>query len=143
MKRKAKKSIIYLVIIFIVITILLFTIYRFIIFPKKYSDIVEDMSNKYGVESNLVYSIMKQESKFNKDAISTSGAKGLMQLMDSTAREVARKIKTIDVKNYDLFEPNTNIEIGTKYISYLLNHYNNNYFLAIDVNEVCDCYMRK
>ena len=55
-----------------------------ILYPKKYSDYVERYSKEFNIEENLVYSIMKAESKFKKDAISNKGAKGLMQISDIT-----------------------------------------------------------
>ena len=72
-----------------------------------------------------------QESKFNNEAVSHSGAKGLMQLMDATAQDMAEDINGIDKNNLDIYDPYTNIFLGTKYISYLINHFDGNYYLAI------------
>ena len=51
--------------------------------------------------------------------------------MDSTAKDMARSINTIDTNDYNIFDPYTNIFIGTKYISYLINYFDGNYYLAI------------
>lgn len=106
-------------------------IYKNIAYPQKYKEIVEQAGNIYNVDPNLIYAIIKQESKFNNNAISHSGAKGLMQLMDDTAYDMARKTDSINPKQYDIFDPQTNIFLGTKYVSYLTNHFDGNYYLAI------------
>ena len=60
----------------------------------------------------------------NAKAESNRGAKGLMQLMYSTAEEIARELK-LTIGNENIFEPEINIRLGTKYISKLLSKYNN------------------
>ena len=122
-------TIILLLMVLVCISILI--IYTNIVFPRKYKDIVEQASSLYNTDPNLVYAIIKQESKFNSDALSKSGAKGLMQIMDATAYDMARNINSIDINNYDIYDPYTNIFLGTKYISYLVNHFEGNYYLAI------------
>lgn len=100
-------------------------------YPKQYADIVRKVSSKYDVEENLIYSIIKVESNFKKDVSSKAGAKGLMQVMDSTAEEVS---KQIDIENFEidmLYEPQVNIEIGTKYFSNLLKKYNDNVNISL------------
>ena len=94
------------------------------IYVTEYSNYVEKYSKEYEVDKYLIYAIIKAESNFNEDAKSSKGAKGLMQLMYSTAKETAKSIDiTIDEKS--IMEPETNIQIGTKYISKLLQKYNN------------------
>lgn len=130
MKNIFKKLVIFLLLI-IVICITVLWIYKNIFFPRKYKDIVEQACSIYNADPNLIYAIIKQESKFNKDAISSSGAKGLMQIMDTTAQDMVKSIDSISDENYDIYDPYTNIFIGTKYISYLINHFDGNYYLAI------------
>ena len=62
------------------------------IYPKKYSEYVEKYSAEYNIDPLLIYSVIKAESNFKEDVVSNSNAKGLMQLMDSTADEVANNI---------------------------------------------------
>ena len=101
------------------------------IYPIKYSEYVEKYAKEYNVDPLLVYSIMKAESNFKEDAKSSSGAKGLMQLMDATAKEIANQIdEPIDESEF-LIEPEKNIMIGTKYYSYLLDNYGGNMLLAL------------
>ena len=90
----------------------------------KYSEYVEKYSSEYEVDKYLIYACIKAESNFNQKAESKKGAKGLMQLMDSTGQEIAKGLgMTID--NDDLFKPEINIKLGTKYISRMIQKYNN------------------
>ena len=130
MKNIFKKLMLALLLI-ILICIVVLWIYKNVFFPRKYKDIVEQASSIYNVDPNLIYSIIKQESKFNKDALSKSGAKGLMQIMDATAQDMVKNVANIDGNNYDIYDPYTNIFLGTKYVSYLINHFDGNYYLAI------------
>ena len=92
-------------------------------YKKLYSEYVNKYAKEYGVDANLVYAIIKAESNFKEKAISASNAKGLMQLMYLTAKDVAKKIG-IDLNEENILEPEININIGTKYISTLIQKYN-------------------
>lgn len=128
-----KRSVIF--IIFFMIIFLAFTIYvnknnilrQF--YPTEYNEYVEKYCKEYNVDKYLIYATIKAESNFNSDALSSKGAKGLMQLMDSTAKDIAKELK-IEIDNDDLFEPEISINLGAKYISKLINKYNN-YGLAL------------
>ena len=100
------------------------------LYPLKYSEYVEKYAEEYNMDKYMVYAIIKAESNFNENAKSSSDAIGLMQIMETTAIETARKMN-LEVTEEDLFKPDLNINIGLKYFTYLLNHYNNNYPLAI------------
>lgn len=125
------KRIIQILIILLLFASLILWCYKNVVYPRKYKDIVEQAATIYNVDPNLVYAIIKKESKFNLDATSRSGAKGLMQIMDTTANDTVKKIDSIPNTGYDIYDSYTNIFIGTKYISYLINHFDGNYYLAI------------
>ena len=93
------------------------------IYPKTYEEYVEKYAKEYNVDPLLVFSIIKAESNFKKDAKSTSKAKGLMQIMDSTAKEIAKK-NNIELTDENILDPEINIEIGTIYLSQLIEKYN-------------------
>lgn len=88
----------------------------------KYDDIIERAARKYGVEASLIKAMIKMESDFNPNDVSSSGAVGLMQLMPATA-------KSLGV--IDSYDPEQNIMGGTKYIAQKLKDYNGNVELAL------------
>ncbi len=100
------------------------------VYPYKYAEYVNKYSEEYELDPYLVLAVIKTESDFDKTAVSKKDAKGLMQIMETTAIETANKMG-LEVTEKDLFEPELNINIGLKYFTYLLNQYNNNYPLAI------------
>ncbi len=90
--------------------------------PKSFRRIAFSKSRKYKIEPSLVYALIKVESNWDARALSRAGAKGLMQLMPSTAKEM-------DVKNP--FDPEENIEGGIRYLRYLLDRFNGDVTLAL------------
>lgn len=95
------------------------TIQRFM-YPKKYSSYVEMYSEEFGLDENLVYSVIKAESKFRKDALSHKGAKGLMQISDITRDWAAEEL---GLENVDIYNPETNIMIGCWYLNKLYKEF--------------------
>lgn len=85
-----------------------------LLYPKYYQESVKKYAKLYGVEEELVYSIIKQESLFESNVISRAAAYGLMQIIMPTA-------KTLDenVTEAMLLNPDENIRLGTKYLSQL------------------------
>jgi soluble lytic murein transglycosylase len=97
-------------------------------YPNTYKLQVSEYSRKYDISTELVYGVIRAESKFDARAVSDKGAKGLMQIMEPTGDWAA---ESIGLKNIDLFDPDTNIEIGCFYLSYLLDKYDGNARCAI------------
>lgn len=100
-----------------------------LLYPIKYENFVEENSKKYNIDKYLIYAVIKAESNFNETAESREGAKGLMQLMYNTAKDILKKTDEIPIKEDELkskiLEPQYNIALGTKYISLLLEQYGN------------------
>lgn len=100
-------------------------------YPLKYKDEIMYYSKQYNVDPYLVFSVVKSESGFNPNAVSSKNAIGLMQVLPDTASWVS---KNIGIKGYSdklLFNPDYNIQIGTWYLSYLLRQFDNNIQLAV------------
>ena len=99
-----------------------------VLYKKEYSEYVSKYSKEYNVDENLVYAVIKAESNFNANAKSEKGAVGLMQIMESTAKDISKNMN-LQIKNDELaeklLEPETNINIGTKYLSTLIQKYGN------------------
>ncbi|MBF0261299.1 MAG: lytic transglycosylase domain-containing protein [Magnetococcales bacterium] len=82
-----------------------------------YEQIIQRASERYGVDADLIRSVIKVESNFNPKAVSHAGAQGMMQLMPGTAAELGVK---------DAFNAEENIMGGTLYLSRLLDRYDGN-----------------
>ena len=122
--KNARKLLIILVAI-ILIVIVAICINKLMIktlYKKDYSEYVTKYSQKYDVDENLIYALIKAESNFDAEAVSNKNAQGLMQLIFSTAEEVANK-NEIELTEENILNPDININIGTKYISTLLEKY--------------------
>ena len=89
-----------------------------------YQDQINEYSNKYNVDPLLTASIVKVESDFDNDAQSHQGAKGLMQLLDETAKHSAEVIGE-DYYPDKLNDIYYNLKLGVGYYNYLYNYYNN------------------
>lgn len=94
-----------------------------------YKDTIVKYCDEYSVPYDLLCAIIRTESSFDVQAVSSAGAIGLMQLMPSTAREIADRIgETYDENK--LFEPETNIKYGCFYIRYLYKNLGENWDTA-------------
>lgn len=117
-------KIVVVVAIILVLIIVLRNIILKINYPQKYSKYVEKYAEEYQIEEELIYAMIKAESNFNADAISNKNAIGLMQILESTAYEVAKEIEE-EITKEDIINPEVNIHLGTKYISNLIKRYGN------------------
>lgn len=108
------------------------TIDEQIYFPKDaknpdrllYADYVESASKEFDVDEAVIYSVIYCESNFRADAVSSAGARGLMQMMPATFEEMQGYLDEV----YDedaLFEPQISIRYGTYYLSRLYNRFGN------------------
>ena len=133
-KTKGKKNKVIIIALFLVLIVVLLGPIGFgekmmkIMYSKKYENLVVIYSEKYQVDSDLIFALIKAESNFNSSAVSGKGAKGLLQLMEETAKDVSKKtdlkIEPDEIEE-KLLQADVNIELGTKYISILLEKYNN------------------
>lgn len=94
-------------------------------YPLEHRDDIAVSSARHKVNPYLVAAVINAESDWNPSAQSEAGAVGLMQVMPSTAAELARRAK-VDAREFsptELARPAVNIEYGTAYLRYLVERY--------------------
>lgn len=96
----------------------LFTCIDRLIYPETYYDSVMKYSEEYSVPAELVFAVIKVESNFKTNAVSSVGAIGLMQIMPSTHKWLASKLGESTLTAL-LYDADTNIKYGTYYLQYL------------------------
>ncbi|WP_432632574.1 lytic transglycosylase domain-containing protein [Brachyspira sp.] len=94
-------------------------------FPNTYDSIINEASEKYSVPKDLIKAVIKQESNYMPNAVSSKGAIGLMQIMPSTGALLGIEDKE------SLKDPYVNIMTGTKYLSQMLNRYDGRLDLSL------------
>lgn len=99
-------------------------------------------------ERALVFGLIRQESAFHFEAVSSAGARGLMQLMPATAEKLARALKLVFKRKNTLDvaltrDPSLNVRLGTTYLGDLLNEFNGSYVLAIAAYNAGPARVRK
>lgn len=90
-----------------------FLTYPELVFPQPYQEQVNEMASKTKLPSSLIYSIIKQESAFNKKARSPADAMGLMQVIPKLAKQLSKKFEVPYRTSRDLFDPSINIQLGS------------------------------
>jgi soluble lytic murein transglycosylase-like protein len=96
---------------------------RQLLYPRYFYDVIQAESAKYGADPRLVLSIMREESRFNPRAKSAAAARGLLQFIITTARDVGQAIGLVKVAPEDLYDPRVVIQLGAKYIADLLGQF--------------------
>jgi soluble lytic murein transglycosylase len=97
--------------------------YWHILFPQAWWDTITEESAKNNLDPYLVASLIRQESEFNPSAISYANAYGLMQLLPSVGRSLAREEGISHFETYQLLNPETNIRLGTRNLRHLIDHF--------------------
>lgn len=103
-----------------------------LLFPRPEWDFIQEEGKKKGIDPYLILALMRQESSFNPNATSRSGAAGYMQVMPATGKGIAKKLKLDWNGATTLYHPLNNIRIGTDYLDYLNQEFKGNeaYILA-------------
>jgi soluble lytic murein transglycosylase len=94
-----------------------------ILFPEPYWETIKAESAKNNLDPYLVASLIRQESEFNPSAISPANAYGLMQLLPSSGKSLAREEGISHFETFQLLDPVTNIRLGTRYLRKTLDHF--------------------
>ena len=120
-----------------------FQSYPSLIFPVIYKKEIEQASQLYKVEKEMIYGLIRQESAWNPKARSPADAFGLMQLRPFVARQVAKR-QGIAYKNiYDLYKPKTNILLGTAFLKKLFKQYDSRFIITVAVYNAGRTAMRR
>ena len=98
-------------------------IYNVITHPLKYQNEIVVYATENNLSPSLVASVINTESSFNENSKSNKNAIGLMQIKLSTANYINHLTKAENIDENELFNPETNIKIGTKYLRYLINKF--------------------
>jgi len=98
-------------------------VYWRILFPEPYWDTIKAESAKNNLDPYLVASLIRQESEFNPAAVSYANAWGLMQLLPSVGKAMAREEGMTHFETFQLLDPETNIRLGTRYLRHMLDRF--------------------
>ncbi len=99
-------------------------------YPRAYWDLFSSASTRLALDPYLVLALSRQESLFNPNATSGSNARGLMQLIPSTARKMASQ-NGMDTENIRLYDPAVNVQLGTTYLKNLFEMFHGDEFHVV------------
>jgi soluble lytic murein transglycosylase len=99
-------------------------------YPRAYWDLFQPASRRLALDPYLVLALSRQESLFNPRATSSSNARGLMQLIPSTARKMASQ-NSMDTEKIALYDPSVNVKLGTTYLKNLFEMFHGDEFHAV------------
>jgi soluble lytic murein transglycosylase len=99
-------------------------------FPMPYKQQVQQHAQAQELDPSIIYGVMRRESLFDPLARSSVGALGLMQLMPSTARRVAKSLGMKRPRKSDILRVENNIRFGTHYLKTVMKRFDNNVALA-------------
>ena len=98
-------------------------VYWRILFPKPWWETIKTESAKNNLDPYLVASLIRQESEFDPSVVSYANAYGLMQLLPSTGKTLAREEGISHFETFQLLDPEMNIRLGTRYLRQMLDKF--------------------
>ena len=104
-------------------------LYR-LLYPLHYTDLLQKHTTRYEIDPLFVAAMIREESRYNANAVSYAGAIGLMQIMPATGRELAGRLKIPQFNTKMLYNPDINIQMGSWYMKSLMNQFDNNHALV-------------
>jgi soluble lytic murein transglycosylase len=99
-------------------------------YPRPYSVTVQAAATEYGVDPLLIWAVMREESRYDPEADSYVGARGLMQVMPSTQEWIAEQLGE-EIAPGDAYDPQTNIRMGAWFLRFLSDHFQGDLDLVI------------
>jgi peptidoglycan lytic transglycosylase len=118
-------------------------LYWHLLFPQPYWTDVVTQSKKNGLDPYFVASLIRQESEFNAGAVSRANAYGLMQLIPSVGKSMAKKQKIRHFKTSDLLNAHVNLELGTMNLRQVLDRFNGQKEYALAAYNAGDSPVRR
>ncbi len=118
---KAIYSVVILSLVAIMLSFLIYCVNGYF-YPMRYTSEIKELSQKYDLEPSLVASVVNVESGYNPNRTSPKGAKGLMQIMPSTAEWLCEKLK-LEYDEEKLYEVKYNLNLGCYYLKSLVNNF--------------------
>lgn len=94
-----------------------------ILYPEPWWETIRTEAAKNNLDPYLVASLIRQESEFNPNAVSYANAYGLMQLLPSVGRTMAREEGMTHFQTFQLLDPETNIRLGTRYLRQMIDRF--------------------
>ena len=104
---------------------------RELLYPRYFYDFIVADSKQFGADPNLVLAIMREESRFNPRAKSEAAARGLLQFIITTARDIGREVGLVDLAADDLYDPRIVIRLGAKYVATLSKELGGNKYAVV------------
>ena len=103
---------------------------RGLLYPRHYAGQIDEDARRFGADPDLVLAIMREESRFDTRARSAAAARGLLQIVLTTAREVGRSLGMSEIEGEDLYDPERVIPLGSKYLGDLQRDFDGNLLKA-------------
>lgn len=102
-----------------------------LLYPIPYRELIIAHAGAYQLDPRLVAAVIRVESRFNPDSVSSKGARGLMQIMPETAEQIADRLNVSSFSTDDLHDPAVNIAFGVWYLHDLLATFDGDLILAL------------
>jgi peptidoglycan lytic transglycosylase len=102
-----------------------------LLYPKPYDEQVQAAAKLANLDTTLIYGVIRQESLFRTDVVSSAGAVGLAQVLPGTARQIARAWQQPVPAAAELFDPAVNITLGAAHLRDLMNRYGQQTIVAL------------
>lgn len=101
------------------------TAFRRLLYPRPYRELVLRQASRFGVDPELLTAIIREESRFDPDVVSSASARGLTQFVLPTARRLAAKLGWPDLRAAELHQPGIAITLGAAYLAELARRFDN------------------
>lgn len=120
---KRMKKIVSLILV-LILAFVASIMYLKLVYPLAYEDLIQKYSREYGIDPYLIAAIINVESRYDKNALSSKEARGLMQISPITGEWAAKELSIADFDLEKLYDPDINIRIGSWYLKVLEEEFN-------------------